>query len=230
MKHTMTRWAARGTLAALALVHLTCHQAILTAPEGSELHLTANPGRIAAHGAVSVISALVIDGTGNPVPDGTVVQFFTTLGRIQEQGKTNDGVARVNLTSDSHSGDADITAFSGLVSDNTSVTIGGLDVELVVVRAEPSIITTGRSSRIVATVIDVDGNPVANVPVVFTVPGNAEFMENSGRPVFTNNNGEAEDVLRTRRAAGFVGSVVVTATVLNADATSGTTTVQLDLR
>lgn len=230
MKLTTKRMAARGTLAALALVHLTCHQAILTAPEGSNLTLTVNPDHIAAHGAIAVVSAFVLDGTGNPVPDGTVVQFFTTLGRIQEQGKTNDGVARVNLTSDSHSGDADISAFSGAATDRTSITIGVVDVALVLVRAEPSIITTSRSSHIIATVIDQNGNPVPNVPVVFSVPGNAEFMDSSGQPVFTNNNGEAEDVLRTRRTAGAVTSVVVTATVLNADAPKGTTTVQLDLR
>jgi hypothetical protein len=85
---------------------------------------------------------------------------------------------------------------------------------------------------------------VANVPVVFTVsntlppttppqppPTSAtEFMESSSQPIFTNNNGEAEDVLRTRRLAGATGVVFVTATVLNASATTATTSVQLDLR
>jgi len=97
----------------LALVHLSCHQAILTAPPGSELSCFANPGFIAANGDVAVISALVIEPAGTPVPDGTVVQFFTTLGKIQEQAKTNDGVARVNLISDTRSGTADVTAVSG---------------------------------------------------------------------------------------------------------------------
>jgi hypothetical protein len=60
-----------------------------------------------------VISALVIEPAGTPVPDGTVVQFFTNLGRIQEQGKTNDGVVRVNLISDTRSGTATVTAVSG---------------------------------------------------------------------------------------------------------------------
>jgi hypothetical protein len=60
-----------------------------------------------------VISAIVYDGTGFPVADGTVVQFFTTLGRIDEQGRTNDGVARVNLYADSRSGTATVSAISG---------------------------------------------------------------------------------------------------------------------
>jgi hypothetical protein len=94
----------------------TCNQAIMIAPPGSAFAggtLFANPEFIAAHGDVSVISGLILDGTGNPVADGTVVQFFTNLGRIQEQGKTNDGVVRVNLISDSRSGTATVTAVSG---------------------------------------------------------------------------------------------------------------------
>ena len=91
----------------------TCNQAILVAPSGSTLSVSANPEFIAAHGDVSVNSAFVLEPSGQPVADGTVVQFFTNLGRIEEQGKTNDGVARVNLVSDSRSGTATVTATSG---------------------------------------------------------------------------------------------------------------------
>ena len=69
-------------LAALAVAQLTCHQVILTAPPGSSVSLFANPPFIEANGGVSVISALVIEPTGTPVADGTVIQFFTTLGRM----------------------------------------------------------------------------------------------------------------------------------------------------
>jgi hypothetical protein len=100
----------------LALCLGTCNQAIMNAPPGSSFagdSLIANPPFIAANGDVSIISGLLMDGTGNPVPDGTVVQFFTDLGKIDEQGKTNDGVVRVNLVSDSRSGIAHVSAFSG---------------------------------------------------------------------------------------------------------------------
>jgi hypothetical protein len=105
-----------------------CNQAVMVAPPGSNFagQLVANPPFIAAHGDVSVISGLLLDPTGQPVADGTVVQFFTTLGRIEEQGKTNDGVVRVNLVSDSRSGTADVTAFSGAgsgTSPTTSTTV-----------------------------------------------------------------------------------------------------------
>jgi hypothetical protein len=100
-------------LGIVALSQLMCHQSILVAPPGSTLEVLANPQFIAAHGDISVVTAVVYDATGNPVADGTVVQFFTNLGRIQEQGKTNDGVARVNFTSDGRSGQATVTAISG---------------------------------------------------------------------------------------------------------------------
>src|SRR5262245_20112371 len=99
----------RVAVVGLALSHLTC-QAILTAPLGTIMVVQANPRTIGANGGVAIISAHLIEPAGTPVPDGTVVQFFTTLGRIEEQGKTNDGVARVKLVSDTRSGTADITA------------------------------------------------------------------------------------------------------------------------
>ena len=208
-----------------ALVHVTCNQAILTAPPGSSLSLFANPQFIPAHGGISIISALVIEPAGTPVPDGTVVQFFTNLGRIDEQGKTNDGVARVNLVSDARSGTAHVVATSGggaapapVPSGSPSPTPSGgsgtASVDVVVgsalpnrvfVVADPSRIPSdSRSTHITATVFDANGNTVSNVPVIFTVappstdPLAYEFMDSQGRPVFTDNNGQAQDVMRTR--------------------------------
>jgi hypothetical protein len=100
-------------LAALVLPHLTCSQSILTAVPGSTLSLFANPEFIAANGDVSAISALLVEPNGTVVPDGTVVQFFTNLGRIDAQGKTSDGIAHANLVSDTRSGQATVTAISG---------------------------------------------------------------------------------------------------------------------
>jgi hypothetical protein len=110
---TISRLSVLGVILGLAALHITCHQALFVAPAGSTLSLVANPTFIPANTGVSVITAIVYDGTGFPVADGTVVQFFTSLGRIDEQGRTNDGVARVNLYADSRSGQAKVTAISG---------------------------------------------------------------------------------------------------------------------
>ena len=111
----------RGLLAGLGLAvglvatGSSCHQSIMTAPPGSTMGLIANPTFIPANGGVSVISAILYDGTGQPVPDGTVVQFFTTLGRIDPQARTNDGVAKANLVADGRSGVAKVSAEGGRV-------------------------------------------------------------------------------------------------------------------
>lgn len=220
----------------LALSQVTCHQAIVTAPPGSTITLVANPPFIPANGGVSVISAVVIEPAGTPVPDGTVVQFFTTLGHIDEQGKTNDGVARVNLVSDSRSGTAQVIGVSGgpaptpsgspapgpsgSGSGSVTVVIGSALPTLVIVTAEPIRIekTDPRESFIIANVFDENGNTVANVPVIFTIDGDpaTERMVSEGAPRFTDNSGRAEDVMKTKydlKAAQKV--VTVRATTAN---------------
>jgi len=190
---------ARIGLLLLAAVQVTCNQAILTAPPGSSLSAFANPEFIAANGDVSVISVLVIEPAGTVVPDGTVVQFFTNLGHIQDQAKTNDGVARANLVSDTRSGTATVTVVSGgaapvptaspspsptaivgtggtSAASGTSATvtviIGSARPKTVIVTANPPRITgsgPARQSRLVANVFDENGNGVVNAPVIFSI-------------------------------------------------------------
>src|SRR5262245_30175211 len=104
-------WLVLGWLfvAALAVSHWSCEVPPLMAP-GSEISLIANPEFIVANGGVSVITAVVTEPAGTFVPDGSVVLFFTDLGRVDPQGKTVNGVARVNLIADSRSGTATVTA------------------------------------------------------------------------------------------------------------------------
>lgn len=216
----------------LALAHLSCHQVILTAPPGSSLTLFANPEFISANGGVSVISAFVIEPAGTPVADGTVVQFFTNLGRIDEQGKTNDGVARVNLIADSRSGTATVTAASGgaapsttgaggTTSSTVTVTIGNLNAKSIVLVASPPGLSLNGCTTLVANVFDGNGNPVVGAPVFFTItgatntaPGPAparDTLDSGGAPRFTDNDGRAFDFLCVRRATS--GTVTARASV-----------------
>lgn len=190
----MKRNCVKSLALTLAVLQLTCHQVILTAPPGSTITVFANPEFIPANGGISVISALVFEPAGTPVADGTVVQFFTNLGRIDEQGKTNDGVARVNLISDSRSGTATVRAFSGgsasapnptpsasaSPATTTASTSGAAgSVQVVIGSALPAtvqmtafpqrVIADPRLSTIRAFVTDQNGNAVANVPVLFSL-------------------------------------------------------------
>jgi hypothetical protein len=85
--------------------------------------------------------------------------------------------------------------------DSINVTIGNALVATVRLRAVPARITISNSTHVIATVLDDFGNPVANVPVFFEVVNDpsTEFFDSAGAAVHTDNNGEAEDVLRTRR-------------------------------
>ena len=193
-----------GGCAAAALAVLTgCAGVLFTAPVGSSITVFVNPGFVPAHGGVAVVSALVVEPTGTPVSDGTVVQFITSLGRIDREGRTRDGVARVNFVSDSRSGLAEILAFSGNATGEGEVTVGNANVSQILLRAEPPRITVSNSTHVIATVFDERGNPVANVPVFFRVVEDpfTEFFDRQGA-VPTNNNGEAENVMRTRRPPG----------------------------
>lgn len=227
---------SRTVLGLLAVGLLTCHQVIFTAPPGSTLTLTVNPPFIPAHGGVAVVSALVMEEVGTPVPDGTVVQFFTSLGSIQEQGRTNDGVARVNLTSDSRSGTAKITAISGDAFDEDTVDIGAVLPTRVIVTADPPRINlaVSRTTHVFATVLDSRGNPVPNVPVIFRVTApntGTEFMQSGSNPLHTDNNGRVEDILRSQRAAGGTpGTITVEVTVLSANAITAGNTIQIPIQ
>jgi hypothetical protein len=99
--------------AGLALLAVTCEEVPLTAPAGTTIFLQANPPFVVANGGTSVVTALLTEPAGTLVPDGTVVLFFTTLGRIDSEGKTRNGVARVNFVADSRSGTATVNAYSG---------------------------------------------------------------------------------------------------------------------
>lgn len=267
------KWKALLLVAALS--QLTCHQVIFTAPPGSTMRCSQNPDSIPAVNGVSVISCLLQEDIGTPVADGTVVQFFTTLGRIPEQGRTNDGVVRVNLESTGRSGVAHVTAFSGggsiggggssttssslsaesglranagqvsaalsgiMAEAELDVTIGNTSVTDLRVFATPTRITINRPAQITATVFDSDGNPVPGVAVYFSLlPGSvlatptptatatatgtpipsapangsnqeSESLDSQSQPVFTDTNGQARDVLRTRSPLGS-GSRTVT--------------------
>jgi len=245
----------------LALVLPSCEVPPLMSP-GSSIFLQANPPFVAANGGVSVVTALLTEPAGTLVPDGTVVYFFASIGRIDAQGKTNNGVARVNFVSDSRSGEATITAFSGGAAPAPSggsasggggstitITIGNALPSLVIVTASPERVRGPGSTTLRANVFDTNGNPVANTPVIFKITGTSggigptptpspstspggpapeETLESGGAQVFTDNNGQAFDTLRTKAIAGVSPPKIVTVTAFTANNKSGQTDIAIN--
>lgn len=202
----------RASTLGLAATLLACQGAYLTAPSDSTIDVSANPGFVAAHGGTAEITAFVTEPTGTYVSDGTVVRWTTDLGTIDAETRTRRGVATARFVSDTRSGTANIRAFSGgTVGNLVTIRVGNLIVRAIRLRAVPARITVSNTTHLIATVIDDAGNPVPNVPVTFTVKEDpaTDFLESSGAPVFTNNNGEAEDLLRTVR--NTVGVITVQA-------------------
>ncbi len=216
-------------LVALAAALAGCETAPLTAPDGSQILLQANPTFVIANGGISVVTAVVVEPAGTFVPDGTEVTFLTNLGRIDQVGKTVNGLARVNFVSDARSGTATVTAISGQASGTpptVEITVGSALPARVQVTADPPHITAGRPAFLRASVFDERGNPIQNVPVSFSVEGSAERLDSGGAFLFTNSNGEVTDVLRTSAPLGTGGTVAVTATTANGIA--GTAVVAID--
>jgi hypothetical protein len=99
----------------------------------------------------------------------------------------------------------------------------------VLVSASPQRITTSRQAAITANVFDEFGNPVQNVPVLFSVDANLveETLDSGGAPRFTDANGQAFDTLRTRAPVGGAQKTV-TVTATTANGIAGTVTVFVD--
>jgi hypothetical protein len=260
----------RALLFGLLVGAASCHGVPLFAPAGSAIFLTANPTFIPINGGVATITGFVTRPDGVSVADGTAVDFFTDLGHIDAQGKTGDGIVRVNLVSDGHSGTAHIQAFSGGPVSTASTTsssstlatgsraifgvgttttttttvvvttipittptttpgngttegnpievlIGNVNAATILIQPSGPKLVQGRPLTMVASVFDSAGNPLANVPVFFTInpPTSTEFLDSSGTtPEFTNTNGQAFDTLHTKQPPGSAETAItVVATV-----------------
>jgi PKD repeat protein len=93
----------------------------------SSITLQANPDTVNAGGGDSTIIAYVEDAEGNPVDDGTVVNFSTNLGILSSDSETTvDGFATTDLTLDNPSIEdtiyATVTAISSPAVSDVTVT------------------------------------------------------------------------------------------------------------
>jgi PKD repeat protein len=121
------RSRARIPLAGLGLawlgLALACKGSIV-APAQSLIVLRSANDIISLNGSTT-ITAFVGDASGNPVQDGTVLNFQTTLGTVQpSQTRTNKGQATTTLGNARQAGTAAVTASSGdIASQPITVTV-----------------------------------------------------------------------------------------------------------
>jgi hypothetical protein len=110
------------------------------------------------------------------------------------------------------------SAAAGEGSASVVIAIGSALPAGILVSANPQRITSPRHSAITATVVDDFGNPVQNVPVVFSLSGILieETLASGGGLLFTDSSGQVRDTLSTRAlVGGLQKTVTVTATTAN---------------
>jgi PKD repeat protein len=178
----------------------------------------------------------VIEPSGTPPHEGTHVTFTTSLGTIQPSDAETDiaGRAIVRFQAGNTSGTATISAISGGVSvaaaNQIKILIGAAAVGTISVGAAPGTLpSNGGTSTITATVADISGNTLANVPVSFaidTATGSSGVGSLTANVVNTDANGRAQTTLTTNRTTTVMATAGVGAaagTPTTGTPTTGTT-------
>ena len=158
-----------GLLALVALLTVTCDSVPLLAPTQSTITITTNRTILPVNGEAT-ITATVIEQSGTPVHNGTVVTFTTTLGAIDPvEACTNGGTSTACLTAGTQSGTTSVGAISGgAVATPIEIQIGGAAASALVLTASPGTVpSAGGTVTLVASVTDASGNRLAGVPVSF---------------------------------------------------------------
>jgi hypothetical protein len=201
------------------LIEVSCDKAALTAPTGSTITLFSNT-TIVPLGGTAEITAQIFASGNIPVHNGTVVNFTTTIGNFDlTECRTHDGTCSVRLAPAGTSGKATVRAFSGGInSGDLALTIGAAAVGHVTLGSSSSTVpSNGGSVTLIAVVVDADGNPVPNVPVLFTTTAGTL----GASTVSTDANGRATTTLTTSSTAqvtATAGTVASTALTITAAA------------
>jgi hypothetical protein len=192
----------------VAGIGASCDRVPLTAPTQSTIQLFSTAPSVPLNGSVDLI-ATITEQAGTPVPNGTLVSFTTTLGRVEpSETRTDNGKATVKLMAGTQSGTATVTAFSGAATGGSGenatagasveVLIGAAAAQTVAVRSEPaSVPPSGGSVQIIAIVLDASGNLLSGIPVTFSTTAGRL----SSSSAVTNANGEGRVTLTTSTAA-----------------------------
>ncbi len=154
----------------------------------ADITASANPTSVTV-GGTAIVRAEVLDSVGDPIPDGTLVNFSVNnaaLGSIVSSATTTNGIAQATFSaSDSTTGTAIITAESGVFSDTASITVMPADAgSIEFVSADPQVVVLrgagGQETSVVSFIVkDSGGNPVAGsqeVRLTLSGPNGGEYI------------------------------------------------------
>ena len=144
-----------------------CRSMPLLAPVASTISVFA-PAVTLRPGETSEVTAMVVEEAGTPVPDGTLVRFGATLGRLEPgEATTRAGIARTTFTAGDTFGTARIFATSGAAVSGAEPATNVLEIEIgitptatVGLSAVPATPNVGQAVTLTVTpTIAADGEP-----------------------------------------------------------------------
>jgi hypothetical protein len=203
----LSRFPVRLMLAMAAMtIAAGCDRVPLLAPSESIITVSSTTPSLAP-GATTEITAFVIEQSGTPVHNGTLVRFTATLGQVNPvEVETRGGIAITTFTAGSSAGTATVRATSGAAtggdgdppSNVVEIQIGAAAANTVALSASPSRVpSTGGTVTMTASVLDAAGNRLAGVPVTFSTTAGTL----SAGSATTNSAGDAQVTLTTNREA-----------------------------
>ncbi len=177
----------------------------------ANISISADSSSLPADGkTTTAVRAVVTDAVGNPVEDGTIVDFSASIGDITSSAETQDGVATVTFSS-SVTGLAQLTAKTGTIQASTTINLLPGPPNSILLTYDPTSLGVKDSGRntaltITAEVRDDRNNPVADGTYVafriVSAPGGGEFIS-TDEPVPTIN-GKAQVSLNSGIRSGTV--------------------------
>jgi parallel beta-helix repeat protein len=173
--------------------------------------LSADPSSAVVNSSV-LLTATVSDQFGNPVTDGTVVSFTTSLGNVSPVTATTVGGVVTATLNSTVAGVATVTATVGSLSATAQVTFTPGAPFTLTLTAVPATLPVGNSSTLTATATDQFGNPVADgTTISFTTS-----LGTLSSATATTSGGNASVTLNST----LPGVATVTATVGSLNATT----------
>ena len=166
---------------------------------------------------------------GNPVPNGTTVNFATTRGTLSSAAATTVGGNATVTVSSTNSGPALISAFvTGGPSAQIAIEFVAPTANKMSLQANPSVIgtngagMTSEKSLITAIVRDANNNLVKNKTILFTIVNDSSSGRLSPGSATTDSSGTANAYFIAGATPGAKDGVEIRATVVNT-AVSATT-------
>ncbi len=155
------------------------------------------------------LKAKIVDAANEVVSTDREISFrnLSGLGTLTNFIPTSEGIAYIDLVSNSIAGIATITASSNLLEPGTiDIEIANPDLNNIEVEASDQTIVQQGSTSITAMLTDYLGNPVSGETINFAID-NSELGDLSSTSETTNDDGNVSTTL----TMNFAGTIVVTA-------------------